>query len=192
MRKANRRRVTKETQIEASLNLDGSSDVSIKTPVAFFNHMLEAMSFYAGFDLKLQASGDVEIDDHHTVEDVGIILGTLFKEALGDKVGIKRFSSNDTPMDEALVRSVIDISNRPYLVFDARFNREKIGGLSLENVKEFFYAFAMEARITLHISVLYGANDHHKVEAIFKSVGRALKEAVCIESDKVVSTKGVL
>jgi imidazoleglycerol-phosphate dehydratase len=192
MRTSKITRTTLETTIELSLNLDGQGKVSIDTPVPFFNHMLTALAFYAGFDLTVVAKGDTEVDDHHLVEDIGIVLGQALKEALGDKVGITRFASALTPMDDALSRVVLDISNRPMLVFDATFQRESIGGLSLENVREFLYALAIESRTTLHASVLYGTNDHHKVESLVKGIGRVWKAAKRIESDVVTSTKGVL
>lgn len=192
MRKSTIKRETKETTIEATLVLDGSGKSEINTPILFFNHLLDSFVFYSGCDVTLNATGDIEVDDHHLVEDIGIVLGTLFKEALGDKIGITRFSSNFTPMDEALVQTVLDISNRPKLVANISFTREKISNFSLENVYEFLYAFAIESRITLHQSVMYGANNHHIAEALFKSLGRALKEAVTIQTDNVTSTKGTL
>jgi imidazoleglycerol-phosphate dehydratase len=192
MRTAKVERVTKETNITCELSFDKKEQSVIETGIPFLNHMLDAFSFYANMTLKLNATGDILIDDHHTVEDIGIVLGTCFNQALGDKIGIARFSSNLTPMDESLVQTVLDISNRPKLVFNSEFKREQIGGLSLENINEFLYAFVIEARITLHINVLYGNNDHHKVEAIFKSLGRAIKDAVEIKNNQVVSTKGIL
>lgn len=192
MRTSTIERTTKETDIRLSLNLDGSRNITIDTPIPFLNHMLTAFAFYANIDLDITATGDVDVDDHHLVEDIGIVLGCAIKEALGDKLGIARFASTYTPMDEALSRVVIDISNRPVLVFDASFTRESIGGLSLENVKEFFYALAIESRITLHITNLYGSNNHHIVESIFKGFGRALTVAKDITGEQVTSTKGVL
>jgi imidazoleglycerol-phosphate dehydratase len=192
MRTSTITRTTKETDITLTLNLDGTGNINIDTPVPFFNHMLTALAFYAKIDLDITASGDVDVDDHHLVEDIGIVLGTALKEALGDKVGIARFASTHTPMDDALSRVVLDISNRPMLVFDASFTRDQIGGLSLENVKEFFYALAMESRITLHITNLYGENNHHKVESIFKGFGRTFNLAKAITGDSVTSTKGAL
>lgn len=185
-------RTTKETDIKLKLNLDGTREISVETRIPFFDHMLTLFAFHAGFDLELIVNGDIEVDDHHTVEDVGIILGQALKEALGDKIGINRYGLSYLPMDEALARSVIDISNRPFLHYKATFNRLSIGGLSLENVKEFLYAFAIEARLTLHIETLYGNNDHHKVESLFKALGRSLKEACMIQGNFINSTKGVL
>jgi imidazoleglycerol-phosphate dehydratase len=192
MRSQTINRITKETNIQASLNLDGTKQIQIETGIPFFDHMLTLFAFHGNFDLNLLAKGDVYVDDHHTVEDCGIVLGQAINQALGDKKGIERYSSVYLPMDEALVRVVIDISNRPMLIFKGEFTRESIGGLSLENVKEFLKAFTTEARITLHIEILDGLNDHHKVEAIFKGLGRALKFAVKQTSEDLPSTKGVL
>jgi imidazoleglycerol-phosphate dehydratase len=192
MRTSTVTRTTKETNISITLELDGSRQISVDTGIPFFDHMVTALAFYAGWDLNIQATGDLEIDDHHTVEDVGIVLGRAFKEALGDKVGITRYASALTPMDESLSQVVVDVSNRPMLVYNAPFTRETINGLSLENIKEFFYAFSMESRITLHASILYGDNNHHMAEALFKGVGRSLQIACSIQSSTVTSTKGVL
>ncbi|MFP4177857.1 MAG: imidazoleglycerol-phosphate dehydratase HisB [Acholeplasmataceae bacterium] len=192
MRESVMERKTKETNIRLKLVIDGSNRTSIDTGIPFFNHMLAAFAFYAGFDLELLAQGDLELDDHHTVEDTGILLGRALNEALGNKAGIARFSENLTPMDESLVRVVLDISNRPFCLFSAGFRRETIGGLSLENIREFLVAFSTEARLTLHVEVLYGENDHHKAEAIFKGLGRALKQACRTESAAIPSTKGTL
>ncbi len=192
MRTSTMKRTTKETAITVALNLDGNRKISIDTGIPFFDHMLEAMAFYADFDLTIKAVGDLVIDDHHTVEDVGIVLGQAFKEALGDKVGIRRFADNVTPMDEALSRVALDISNRPVLVFTNPFTRETLGTLSTETIKEFFYAFTINAAVTLHIANLYGENDHHKAESIFKGVGRALNQAVELVDNTLPSTKGSL
>lgn len=192
MRTQTIKRITKETDIQASILLDGSKNIQIDTGVPFFDHMLTLFAFHGNFDLNLLAKGDVYVDDHHTVEDCGIVIGQAFFQALGDKKGIERYSSVYLPMDEALVRVVVDISNRPMLVFKGNFTRQSIGGLSLENVREFLKALTTEARITLHIEILDGINDHHKVEAIFKGLGRALKLAVKQTSDELPSTKGVL
>jgi imidazoleglycerol-phosphate dehydratase len=189
---ATKERTTKETAIQLELNLDGNRTISVATQIPFFDHMLTLFAFHAGFDLSLIATGDVAVDDHHTVEDVGILLGQALLEALGDKRGINRYGLSYLPMDETLARSVVDLSNRPYLYYVASFQRIAIGGLSLENVKEFMRAFSTEARLNLHIEVLYGDNDHHKVEALFKALGRALREAVSITGDAINSTKGVL
>lgn len=185
-------RKTKETEINVSIDLDGRKESQIDTGIPFFDHMLTLFAFHGNVDLSLIAKGDVNVDDHHTVEDCGIVLGQAINEALGDKRGIERYSAVYLPMDEALVRVVMDISNRPMLIFKGEFKRESIGGLSLENVREFLKALTTEARITLHVEILDGINDHHKVEAIFKGLGRALKFAVKQTSDDLPSTKGVL
>lgn len=192
MRESMMTRETKETNIRMKLSIDGSGKASIDTGIPFFDHMLEALSFYGGIDLELVAQGDLDKDDHHTVEDIGIVFGRTFNEALGNKVGINRFAENLTPMDESLVRVVLDLSNRPVCVFSSDFRREKIGGLSLENIREFLVAFSTEARLTLHVEVLYGENDHHKAEAVFKGLGRALRQACRIGSSDIPSTKGTL
>lgn len=154
--------------------------------------MLELFAFHSGFDLKVKARGDLEVDDHHTVEDLGILFGKCLKEALKDKRGIARYGSFRMPMDEALAIVDLDISGRPYLVFDAEFTREKVGEYSTEMTEEFFRAICDHSGITLHIHVPYGKNDHHKIEAVFKAFGRALKQAVRIEGDAIPSSKGVL
>jgi imidazoleglycerol-phosphate dehydratase len=191
-RQSKRERITKETSIRLKLDLDGNRNISISTQIPFFDHMLTLFAFHAGLDLSIEAMGDLLVDDHHTVEDVGILLGEAIREALGNKKGINRYGLCYLPMDEALARAVIDISNRPFLHYKATFERTSIGGLSLENVNEFMRAFAMESRISLHIEVLYGCNDHHKVESLFKALGRALRDAVFIQGEDVNSTKGVL
>lgn len=187
-------RNTNETQIKLSINLDGSGKTEINTGVGFFDHMLNLMAFHGGFDLEVIAKGDLEVCDHHTVEDVGIALGQCFLEALGDKRGIKRYGTFFLPMDETLAQVSLDISGRSFLHFDCEFKRETIGGFSTEMTKEFFRAFAFNSGITLHGRVLYGENDHHKVEALFKALGRALKEAKEIDQNNMVlpSTKGML
>lgn len=184
-------RETKETKISLTLCLDGG-EVSVSTGIGFFDHMLTALAFYAGFGLELKAEGDLHVDGHHTVEDVGIVLGQALKEALGDKRGIRRFASAEIPMDEALCRTVLDVSNRPFLVFDAEMPQPMIGGYDSCLTAEFMRAFAMNAGITLHQRCEYGANAHHITEALFKSLGAALKAAVKVEGDGVTSTKGVL
>ena len=192
MRKAIISRDTLETKIDLELNIDGSRKISIDTKIGFFDHMLKAMAFYAGFDLRIRCDGDLEVDTHHTVEDVGLVYGAALREALGDKKGIGRFSQTITPMDESLGLVAIDISNRPYLVENLNFKSDKIGNMDTQDFKEFFQAFAISAGITLHIDLMRGENDHHKIEAVFKGLGRALKEAVKIEGSETVSTKGVL
>lgn len=191
MRKADITRKTKETVISASLNLDGG-EVKIKTGIGFLDHMLTALGVHGGFGLTLAAKGDLEVDGHHTAEDVGIVLGKAFCEALGDKGGIVRYGSAYIPMDEALGFCAVDISGRPFLVFNAEFVNEKIGELDTCLIEEFMRAFAFNAGITLHLRCEYGKNDHHKAEALFKALAYALKAATRPNSGGVVSTKGVL
>lgn len=187
-------RETKETDIKVEVNLDGEGKCNIDTGIGFFDHMLNLMAVHGGMDLKIKAKGDLYVDCHHTVEDVGITLGSCLKEALGDKVGIKRYGTAYTPMDESLAFVSLDISGRAYLVFDAEFTVDRVGGLDTEMVEEFFRALAFNAGITLHIKIMYGKNNHHKIEGIFKAFGRALKEAMTIDEKikGVMSTKGVL
>jgi imidazoleglycerol-phosphate dehydratase len=186
-------RDTTETSIDLRLNLDGTGVYSIETGVGFFDHMLSHIARHGGLDLSLKARGDLHVDEHHLVEDVGICLGKVIREALGEKRGIERFGTAFVAMDEALARTVIDLSGRSYLVFHASFSREIINGFSLELVKEFFQAVAGEGKMNIHIALLYGANAHHQAEAIFKSFGRALRQAVRLTTlDSVPSTKGVL
>lgn len=192
MRAAKVSRDTLETKINLELNLDGTGKSEIDTGIGFLDHMLTLFAFHGSFDLDLKCKGDLEVDCHHTVEDIGIALGEAFRKAIGDKKGINRYASLYLPMDESLCRVALDISNRPYLVFDVDFSQNKIGEMDTQNFKEFFRAFINEARITLHISILYGENDHHKIEAVYKAFARALKEGVEVVSDKVSSTKGVL
>lgn len=192
MREASVARKTRETDIFVNLNLDGSGNAKIDTGIGFLDHMLDLLTFHGKLDLEVRAKGDLDVDDHHTVEDIGIALGQAFKEAIADKKGIARYGAFTCPMDEALASINIDISGRPYLVFHCDFQRESIGMLSTEMIREFFYAFAMNAGVTLHINLHYGENDHHKAEAIFKGFGHALKEAVAIEGDELPSTKGFL
>lgn len=185
-------RNTKETQIKVELCLDGGA-VEVSTGIGFFDHMLTAFGVHGGFGLKVTVKGDLEVDTHHTVEDTGIALGMAFKQALGDMSGIERYGTFFIPMDESLVQASLDISNRPFLVFKADFKQEKCGDYENCCTKEFWRAFAMNAGITLHIIVLYGANAHHEIEGIFKSVAHALKIAVKRNADgTVLSTKGVL
>lgn len=187
-------RTTSETNIQLKINLDGDGKSNIETGIGFFNHMLDLMAFHSGIDLEIIADGDLEVCDHHTVEDIGIVLGQAFKKALGDKIGIKRYGTFFVPMDEALVQVSLDISGRSFLVFEGEFKRERIGVFSTEMVKEFLRAFAFNSGITLHARVVYGENDHHKIEGIFKALGRALREAKEIEKDsnRLPSTKGIL
>lgn len=184
-------RETKETSIQLSLNLSGG-DLLIETEIGFFNHMLHAFSFYAGIGLTLSAKGDLQVDGHHTVEDTAIVLGQGIREALGDKNGIRRFGSAYVPMDEALAFTVLDFSGRPFLVFEASMPQERIGNYDSCLTEEFMRALAVNAGITLHQKALYGRNAHHITEALFKSLGLAVREAVKIEGEGIVSTKGVL
>ncbi|TQW44903.1 imidazoleglycerol-phosphate dehydratase HisB, partial [Clostridioides difficile] len=185
-------RNTLETQILVELNIDGSGKAEIDTGIGFLDHMLTLMSFHGKFDLKVICKGDTYVDDHHSVEDIGIAIGEAFKNALGDKKGIRRYSNIYIPMDESLSMVAIDISNRPYLVFNAKFDTQMIGSMSTQCFKEFFRAFVNESRVTLHINLLYGENDHHKIESIFKAFARALKEGSEIVSNEIASSKGVL
>lgn len=185
-------RDTKETQIQAMINIDGSGVADINTGVGFFDHMLTLLSFHSNMDITLYAKGDLHVCDHHMVEDCGILLGMLVKEALGDKRGIQRYGSMRMVMDEVLCTVDLDISGRPYLVYNAELKRDMIKDFSCEMTKEFLYAFAIQSGITLHVNVMYGDNDHHKIEAIFKGLGRALKEAVKITGTAIPSSKGVI
>ncbi|MCR3907108.1 MAG: imidazoleglycerol-phosphate dehydratase HisB [Tenericutes bacterium] len=192
MRKAVVNRNTLETKIELNLNIDGTRTIDIQSGIPFFDHMLTLFAFHANFDLKVIAKGDLEVDDHHTIEDIGLALGQALFQALGDKRGINRYGLSYLPMDETLSRAVIDISNRPFLVFKAIFNRDKVGTMDTQNVFEFFKSFVNESRLNLHIENLYGENEHHKIESMFKAFGRALKEACLIVDENISSTKGVL
>lgn len=186
-------RRTKETEIQLFLSVDGEGTSHIDTGVGFLDHMLAAFCLHGGFDMELNCKGDLKVDCHHTVEDVGIALGTAFAQALGDKKGIRRYGMFTVPMDEALVHCNLDISNRPYLVFHVDFKTDRIGDLDTQTVREFFYAFAMNAGITLHLNLAYGSNDHHIAEGLFKALGHGLKQGVGItETRGYLSTKGSL
>ena len=191
MRKAVVNRKTKETEITLTLCLEGG-ERRVNTGVGFFDHMLEAFAVHAGFGLSVDVKGDLQVDAHHTVEDTGIVLGDALQKALADKRGIKRFGCFYVPMDESLAFVSLDISGRPYLVFDAVFEQQKTGDFDTCLTEEFMRAFAFHAGITLHEKVCYGTNAHHKIEALFKALGHALKEACTIESDQILSSKGVL
>lgn len=193
-RQAGLSRTTNETDIKLNLNVDGSGISELATDVPFLNHMLDLFTKHGQFDLSVQARGDIEIDDHHTVEDIGICLGQALYEALGNKKGIKRYASVFVPMDEALAQVVIDISNRPHFEYRAAYPSQQVGSFSTELVQEFLWKFALEARITLHVIVHYGSNTHHMIEAVFKALGRALDEATSIDPrvKGIPSTKGVL
>ena len=192
MRIAEKNRDTKETKIYEKINLDGNGNSDIDTGIGFFDHMLTLFAFHSNFDLVVKADGDLEVCDHHTIEDCGILLGKLFLEALGDKKGIARYGSMNLPMDEVLCNVTLDISGRPYLVFNCELIRENIGTMSCEMVEEFLRAFAFNCGLTLHVNVYYGTNDHHKIEAIFKALGHALKQAVQVTGSGINSSKGIL
>lgn len=187
-------RTTRETDISLRLNLDGSGSYEIKTGEGFFDHMLEGFARHGLFDLELKVKGDLKVDDHHTIEDTGIVLGTAIRKALGDKRGIRRYGSSILPMDETLVLTAIDLGGRPYFVFDGEFPTEKIGDMAAEMVREFFYAVSYSAGMNLHMKVLNGGNSHHMAEALFKSFAKSLDEAVSYDPRiaGVLSTKGSL
>lgn len=186
-------RKTRETDIKIKLDLDKSGEVSIDTGIGFLDHMLTALAVHGGFSLSVKCAGDLNVDGHHTTEDIGIVLGMVFCEALGDKSGIMRYGSAFIPMDESLAFCSLDISARPFLVFNAQFTNERVGEFDTCLTEEFMRSFAFNAGITLHLRVEYGSNDHHKIEALFKALAYALKAAVKRNTDgSVVSTKGVL
>jgi imidazoleglycerol-phosphate dehydratase len=194
-RVAARSRATKETAIDIRLDLDGSGAVSVTTGIPFFDHMLAQLGKHGGFDVSIEAKGDLEIDAHHTVEDTGILLGEVFKDALGDKAGVRRFASIRVPLDEALVDVALDLSGRPYFHYEVDFPGEKILGdppFDPQLCEEFWRAFVVAAGVTLHITSVRGRNTHHLIEATFKAVARSLRDAVRVEGDAVPSTKGVL
>lgn len=191
MRTAEICRETKETQVYVSLNLEGGQ-VAVDTGIGFFDHMLHAMLFYAGFGGQVRCRGDLQVDGHHSVEDVGIVLGQALKQALGDKVGIRRFASAYVPMDESLEFCALDVSGRPYLVMDAAMPQPMIGDYDSCLTREFMRAFAMNSGVTLHLQSQYGENAHHITEGLFKALGLCLKDAVRVESDQITSTKGAL
>lgn len=192
IRTAEVERNTKETQIKIKLDIDGEGKSDINTGIGFFDHMLTLFAFHSKMNLSIQAKGDLYVCDHHLIEDTGILLGEAFLQALGDKRGIERYGSSRVVMDETLSEVDLDISGRSYLVYHCDLKREKIGEYSCEMTGEFLRAFAYNAKITLHVNCLYGENDHHKVEAIFKALGRAIKAAATITSQAIPSTKGVL
>ncbi len=193
-RNATIKRTTGETSIELSLELDGSGQSSIATPVPFVDHMLTLLARHGFFDLTVTASGDTEIDAHHTVEDLGICLGNAFREALGDKAGIRRYGRGTVPMDESLASVILDFSGRPFLVYNVPMPKAKVGTFDTELVEEFFVAFANHAGANVHVNLAYGSNLHHIIEAIFKAFGRALDEATSLDPrvQGVLSTKGKL
>jgi len=191
-RSSQQHRETKETKVELTLNVDGTGRASASTGIPFFDHMLEQLGKHGGWDLRIDAEGDLEIDTHHTIEDVGIVLGTAFKEALGDKAGVRRFATAVVPLDEALVQVALDLSGRPFLVYEVDPKSEWIGSFDPQLTEEFWRAFAFAAGITLHMRSLSGKNGHHIIEASFKGVARSLRDAVKIEGTGVPSTKGAL
>ncbi|MEN9593714.1 MAG: hypothetical protein RLY23_197 [Actinomycetota bacterium] len=191
-RQASRQRKTAETSIEVELLVDGSGTASASTGIPFFDHMLEQLGKHAGFDLKIVATGDLEVDTHHTIEDVGIVVGGCLAEALGDKSGVRRFASNLVPLDEALVQVALDLSGRPFIVYEVDPISEWIGTFDPQLAEEFWRAFVFAAGITLHVRSLSGKNGHHVIEASFKGIARALRDAVRIEGSGVPSTKGSL
>ncbi len=195
LRAAQISRKTKETDIEVSLNLDGSGIAKISTGIGFFDHMLESFAKHSSIDLEINAKGDLHIDMHHTVEDVGIVMGQCVKKALGDFGGLVRFGHAYTPLDEALSRAVIDVSNRPFLLWDVKFARDKVGEMDTELFKEWFGAFAGNGGLCIHVENLYGENSHHIIESAFKALARAFKAAIVIDTKlagAAASTKGVL
>lgn len=195
MRTATIARKTNETEITVSINLDGTGAHKMATGVGFFDHMLDQLARHSLIDMDVTCRGDLHIDFHHTVEDVGIALGQAISQAIGDKKGIRRYASCDLPMDGTLTRAALDVSGRPFLVFKAEFNRDKIGDIDTELFREFFQAFAINAGITLHIENFYFDNNHHLAESMFKAVARALRDALEIDprqADRVPSTKGTL
>jgi imidazoleglycerol-phosphate dehydratase len=194
-RQAHVERKTRETEIALQLNLDGTGASEVQTPIPFFSHMLEAWSKHGLMDLAVEASGDVEVDIHHTVEDVGIVLGQALRQALGDKRGVVRYGTAFVPMDEALVQASVDLSGRPFLVFNVPVARTRVSNFDLDMLQEFFRAFAFNAEITLHVTMHYGHNLHHIAEAVFKAVGRSLAEATRLNpriTGVLPSTKGAL
>jgi imidazoleglycerol-phosphate dehydratase len=195
MRKGVIARKTKETEVEVDVDLDGTGRSSIATGIGFLDHMLDLLARHSRIDMRVNAKGDLHVDHHHTAEDVGIALGQALKQALGDMKGITRYADVHIPMDEALTRVALDISGRPFLVFDVKFVRAKIGAFDTELVQEWFQALAMNAGVTLHVATLHGANDHHIAESCFKGLARALRAAVAIDSraaNEIPSTKGTL
>ncbi len=185
-------RKTNETDIAIEMNLDGVGKYDLNTGVGFLDHMLAHLSKHSRIDLKVKAVGDIEIDDHHSVEDIGICLGNSLEEALGNKRGIARYGSSSVPMEDTLANVAIDLSGRPFCVYNAKYNSEKIGNFDVELIEEFLRAFTNSAKINLHVNVAYGTNSHHIAEGIFKALGQAIASAIKIVGDDIPSTKGVL
>ena len=195
MRKSEITRETRETKIEARVNLDGTGDFDIRTGIGFLDHMLEQLARHSLIDLFLRASGDLHVDFHHTVEDTGIVLGQAVAQAIGDKTGITRYGNAYVPMDETLTRVALDISGRPYLIWHVRFSRPKLGDMDTELFREWFQAFSQASGVTLHVENLYGQNNHHIVESCYKALARALRAALTIDprmAKEIPSTKGLL
>ena len=195
MRKGSVKRTTKETDIDVSVNLDGTGAAQIATGIGFLDHMLDLLARHSRIDMVVKAKGDLHIDHHHTTEDVGIALGQAVRQALGDMKGITRYADVHLPMDETLTRVAIDVSGRPFLVFRVQFGRDKIGTFDTELVNEWFQAFAMNSGVTLHVETLYGSNDHHISESCFKGLARALRAAFAVDAraaNEIPSTKGML
>ncbi len=184
-------RKTKETQIKLTVGLDGTAKYDVDTGIGFFDHMLQLFSCHSGMDLNVECKGDTRVDGHHSVEDIGIVLGKAINRALGDKIGIARYASKTIPMDESLATVTVDISGRPYLVFNAELSG-KVGDFDLELVEEFFRAVATYGGITMHVNLHYGSNSHHKAECIFKAFARAVKEAVAVVGNELPSSKGLI
>jgi imidazoleglycerol-phosphate dehydratase len=192
-RSANVSRKTKETAIELYLELDGGGKAEVQTGIGFFDHMLTAFAVHSGIDLAVKCDGDLMVDGHHTVEDVGIVLGKAFRKTLADKSGITRYGSAYVPMDEALAFCALDMSERPFLVFTCEFSSEKVGDFDTQLTEEFMRAFAFNAGITLHLKCEYGKNDHHKIEALFKALAHSVKQAIVrTKTGKPLSSKGLL
>ena len=191
-RVAERKRSTKETEISVRIDLDGTGKAKVSTGIPFFDHMLEQLGRHGGFDLELTARGDLDVDTHHTIEDTGIVLGAAFAEALGDKAGVRRFASYLLPLDEALIQVALDLSGRPFLAYDVETPAQMIGSFDPQLAEEFFRAFVTSAGVTLHLTSLAGKNGHHILEASFKGVARALRDAVRVEGGGIPSTKEVL
>ncbi len=192
MRRAKVKRRTKETSIEVELNLDGKGVFEGGVPCGFFQHMLESLAKHAGFDVRIDATGDIHVDMHHLIEDTGIVLGMALSDALGERAGIVRFGDALVPMDEALVQAAVDISGRGAFYLHGEIPGSLVGDMPVEMVEEFWIAFCREARLTLHVRVLSGRNSHHSIEALFKAVARALRKAVSVGGTEIPSTKGVL
>ncbi len=193
MRQYSWERKTKETDIVIKINLDGTGKSHIDTGIGFFDHMLISLALHSGIDLMIECKGDLHVDCHHSIEDVGIAFGRVFKKLTKNKEGLERYGFAAIPMDESLAACSIDISGRPYLVFNCEFNGQALGAMDSQTVKEFFHAFAVNAGVTLHINLLYGENDHHKAEAVFKAFAHAVKAAVRKgDSGNVLSSKGIL